>query len=89
MKLVSIVLVGLFLLQGCNRGCWDLQGKTQSEFQQDNLICDYEAKKASYTPMGTFDSPIGAGMQEGLQYNRIYEACMLSKGYRITKTGCP
>lgn len=60
-------------------------GTTAEQAAQDFAECKYEATKASYTPMSRFDSPIMAGMQEGMQFNSVMKLCMEAKGYHIKK----
>ena len=87
MKLVimTICLVAL-LVGGCQQTYWVKPNATQEDFNRDSAQCNYEATKASYTPMGPFDSGISSGMQEGFQKTKVYKACMRSKGYKLTTT---
>jgi len=85
--LTTICLVAL-LVGGCQKSCWVKTYATQEDFNRDAAQCKYEAIKASYTPMGPFDSAISSGMQEGFQQSKVYNACMQSKGWRLT-TNCP
>lgn len=79
---VLIMIAVTFLCGGCGGKALYRPGATQADFEHDKAQCDYEATKYSYTPMGAFDSPIKSGMQEGMQYNKLMDACMRSKGWR-------
>ncbi len=84
--LLVVLLAGMMLVQGCGGNMvWTKDIFTQEEFRQDNATCKYEATKASYTPMGRFDSPIMAGIQSGMQYNKVYTGCMQAKGWKLVK----
>jgi len=86
--LLTICLIGMFVVvQGCSPNYYYNPNRTQAEAEQDCAVCKYEAAKASYTPMGAFDSPFMSAMQEGTQHNRVYKLCMEAKGYKlITKS---
>ena len=86
LMLLAVVLTGMILVQGCgNNLVWTKDVFTQEEFNQDSATCKYESTKASYTPMDRFDSGIMAGIQEGLQYNKVFKSCMEAKGWRLIK----
>ena len=83
--LLAVLLTGMILVQGCG-GYWINPNVTDEQARRDFAECGYEATKYSYTPMGRFDNPIVAGIQEGMQYNKIMTQCMKAKGYHKSKT---
>ncbi len=83
--LIMLVLAGMLIGAGGCGGKFVKYGVTAEQAARDFAECKYEAAKASYTPMGRFDSPFMAGIQEGMQFNRVMRLCMEAKGYHIEK----
>ena len=82
---ILLIVVGMLIGAGGCGGRFVKFGVTAEQAAQDFAECQHEATKFSYTPMGRFDSPFMAGIQEGMQYNKIMKSCMEAKGYHIEK----
>ena len=87
MKNMIFLFVVLSTLVGCaaSTQVWYKQSATNQQAQTDWTQCEYEASRGSYTPMGAFDSPISAGIQEGFQKVSLMNKCMTAKGYYLTE----
>jgi hypothetical protein len=88
MTLRIVFLLALSVVSGCattaNNKVWYKPSASQEQASADWRQCDYESSAGSYTPMGAFDSPISAGIQEGIQKVTLMSKCMQAKGYYLT-----
>lgn len=81
-QLIAITII----ISGCatSTNTWYNPSVSQQQAQTDWNQCEYEASRGAYTPMGAFDSPISAGIQEGIQKASLMSKCMTAKGYYLT-----
>ena len=81
-KIIYTICLLLFV-NGCMPATyWYQEGKTMDETYKDFTQCAYEATQGSYTPYGWGLSPGSAGMQQGMQQNRLRFMCMYARGYK-------
>ena len=82
-KVLLILVVSMLTSCAASNMTWYNSAVTNQQAQTDFAQCEYEASRGSYTPMGVFDSPISAGIQEGIQKASLMNKCMRAKGYYL------
>lgn len=77
----AIVICSALLLAGCASN-YSKAGMTNQQLEQDKVVCEYEAQKATQnrSPYGMGDA-IASGIDDGLRINNLRTLCMHSKGY--------
>jgi len=68
-SLIAVLLVSA----GCATGAWYRPNGTEAGFRQDNLECDYEARKATAATI--------SGFQAGWEQATLRRMCMQTRGY--------
>lgn len=86
----TIIALGLLALLTSLAGCaqprhWTKQGLDQAEFDRDAAQCRREAAKA--TSPDPYASGTGQGLERSVAQEKLFERCLISKGYRFDGSG--
>lgn len=94
LKMIAATLSSYFLVGCAAPAPWMHSSKSQSDFNQDNALCNIQANNITQAPQRTYDARMDpfqrsnaaitdgmAGMGHALALQNNYELCMRAKGY--------
>ena len=94
LKINTIALSACFLVGCAAPTPWMHSSKSQSDFNQDNALCNMQANNTTQAPQRTYDVRMDpfqksnaaiadgmAGMGHALALQNNYELCMRARGY--------
>lgn len=73
MKRLTIAALAVAALSGCATGKWHHPSKDETQFRQDALECEYDARKAT--------ANIRSGFEAGWERGSLERLCMQTRGY--------
>lgn len=79
-----LALLASLGMSGCApRHQWVKPGLNQAEFEQDAAQCRKQAARATYQDPFAVASGQDQGLERTMAQERLFERCMINKGYRI------
>jgi hypothetical protein len=79
MKNIILAAMACISVAGCAQSTWVKPGGTQSQFNQDQAACKYDADKAAAPSMAS------SGLLSGLQSATLAKECMEAHGYTLER----
>lgn len=88
----TCLIICVFLISSCAQKTWYKPGITVAKFERDKLECYHKATAiadrrliAATTANPDPDFSVGASLGNSILTNRLFESCLISKGYTVQK----